>query len=199
MTAVRWLGLDPGDGGVDERHVEHRVLDLLDVLGLTADLVCTHTVDGPVRTAASARLTGRAGDVLSEVALVAALRAQWDGALVLDDGPDGAAVELGPAAFRAGARAAVWQARDGLAGRVVRFPGQDALGLDLPVGDVALVSAVEAVVPAVGDVTGDTVLRTSGYLRPRFEAGRLLLAVRPGPDGTVVPVEREHVHACAGH
>lgn len=199
MTGVRWLGLDPADGGVDERHVEHRVLDLLDVLGLTADLVCTHTVDGPIRTAASARLTGRTGDVLSEVALVAALRARWDGAAVLDDGPDGAAVELGPPAFRAGARAALAQARDGLAGRAVRFPGQDALGRDLPVGDVALVSAVQAVVPAVGDVTGDTLLRTAGYLRPRYEAGRLLLDVRPGPDGTVVPVEKEHVHACAGH
>ncbi len=199
-TGTLWLGLDPADGGVDERHVEHVVLDLLAELTVESDLVCTHVVTGD-RTCvtASARLTGRAGEPLAETTLLDALCERWPGAAVLEGPADEPAVEIGPRGARAGARAAVMQAREGLAGRAVRFPGQDALTGPLTVAEVPLVSAVALVVPAVGEVLPDTVLDPSGHVRPQFENGGLVLLVRPGPGGTVVPVEKRDEHACAGH
>ncbi|MGI8536777.1 MAG: hypothetical protein ACR2K2_09820 [Mycobacteriales bacterium] len=56
-----------------------------------------------------------------------------------------------------------------------------------------------AVLPAVGDVHPTTVLDPAGHVRPRLRDGQLVLVVRPGPGGTVVPVEKQHEHACAGH
>lgn len=222
-----WLGLDPGDGGIDDRHLEHAVLDLLDALALmpgvdaSADLVCTHVVEvaGSVRVAASARLPGRTGGALGQADLLAGLRAAWSGAAVLlgpiegdgaqgdgaegygaeGYGAEGAAVEIGPRQARDGAREAARQLQAGRAARAARFPGQEALTSPLPVSDVPLVCAVEAVVPVVGEATATTVLDPSGHVRPRLEGGRLLLDVRPGPGGTVVPMEKRTVHACAGH
>ncbi|MDQ3664680.1 MAG: hypothetical protein M3353_08500 [Actinomycetota bacterium] len=204
MTAtpdILWLGLDPADGGVDERHLEHQVLDLLAGLHVEADLVCTHVVvsQGLTCVAASVRLAGRAGEPLGETALLDALRERWSGAAVLEGPANEPSVETGPRDARTVARTAVAQARDGLAGRAVRFPGQEALGGPLPVADVPLVSTVTAAIPAVGELGPDTVLDPSGHVRPHFEQGRLVLLVRPGPAGTMVPVEKLNQHACAGH
>ncbi len=201
QPGMLWLGLDPADGGVDERHLEHQVLDLLVGLHIEADLVCTHVVTSQGRTcvAASARLTGRAAGPLGETALLDALRERWSGAAVLEGPADEPSVETGPRGARTGARTAVAQARDGLAGRAVRFPGQETLDGPLPVAAVPLVSAVTAVIPAVGELQPDTVLDPSGHVRPHFEEGRLVLLVRPGPAGIVIPVEKLNEHACAGH
>jgi len=202
VTEVLQLGLDPASGEADEREVEHQVQHLLRRLPVRTDLVCTHTVGGagePLRTAASVRLLGLEGDALDQVGLLTALVGLWGGAAVLADDSDGPAVEVGPSDFRSGARAAVAQARRGDGGRAVRFPGQDRLSEPLPVAEVPLVSSVHALLPAVGVLAADAVLDPCGYLRPRFMAGRLVLDVRPGPGGTVVPVERASVHACAGH
>lgn len=148
---------------------------------------------------ASARLPGRSGGVLDESGLLGRLAELWSGAAVLEGSGDEPAVEIGPRGARAGARLAVAQAREGRAGRAVRFPGQDALLAPLPVAEFPLVSAISAVLPAVGDVHPATVLDPAGHVRPRLRDGQLVLVVRPGPGGTVVPVEKQHEHACAGH
>ena len=195
-----WLGLDPGDGGADERHVEHVVLELVHALGLDADLVCTHTVavDGVVRKVASVRLPGGA-PALESHALLGDLQARWPGGAILEGSDDEAAVEVGPRPARAGARLGVAAARAGLEGRASRFPGQDALDGPMPVGDVHLISAIALVEPAVGNITADTVFDPAGYVRPTFRDGRLVLLVCPGPDGSVVPLDELENHACAGH
>jgi hypothetical protein len=203
MTEVLLLGLDPANGEADEREVEHEVEHLLRRLPVRTDLVCTHTVGGVfgevLRTAASVRLIDLEGDALSQGGLLDSLAGLWGGAAVLADDSDGPSVEIGPSAYRGGARAAVAQARRGDGGRAVRFPGQDRLTGPLPVREVPRLSWVDALVPAVGSLGPDAVLDPGGHLRPRFVAGRLVLDVRPGPGGTVVPVERASVHACSGH
>jgi hypothetical protein len=203
VTEVLLLGLDPASHEADEREVEHEVEHLLRRLPVRTDLVCTHTVGGAageaLRTAASVRLVGLDGDALDQAGLLTALAGLWGGAAVLADDSDGPSVEIGPSDFRSGARAAVEQARRGEGGRAVRFPGQDRLAAPLHVNEVPLVSSVHALLPAAGVLAPDAVLDPGGYLRPRFVAGRLVLDVRPGPGGTVVPVERASVHTCSGH
>lgn len=202
MSGSLWLGLDPADPQADERHVEHLVLDLLHTVQVEADLVLTHVVTAAgslPRNAASARLVGRAADVLEETTLARQLEVGWSGSSVLAGRSDGPVLETGPDEARAAARAALRQGRDGTAGRAVRFPGQDALHAPLPVSDVPLVSAVVEVLPVVGDVGAAAVLDTSGYVRPRLVDGRLVLHVVPGPGDTVVPVESLEVHVCGGH
>jgi len=195
-----WLGLDPVDSAVEERHLEHVVLDLLAALAVEADLVLTHVVRsaGAPRTAASVRLTGR-GDVLAESPLAALIVGQWSGAFVLEGSTDGPTLEHGPHDGRQAAGEAVAQGRSGESGRAALFPGQDALVAPLPVSDVPLVCAIAAVLPVVGQVDASTLLDPSGYVRPRFAGGRLLLEVVPGPGGVVVPAEQLEEHACAGH
>ncbi len=201
MTTGPWLGLVPADPACDARHLEHAVLDVLEALDLTADLVLTHVVRGEhgPRVAASARLTGRGDDVLDEVPLLRALAAAWTGPVLLAGEPDGPSLEAGQPEGRQAARQAVEQGRSGREGRAIRFPGQSSLTGPLPVADVGLVSAITAVLPAVGELAQDAVLDPCGHLRPTLVDGRLVLAVRQGPHGTVVPVEKLDEHACAGH
>lgn len=196
-----WLGLDPQDPHAEERHLEHLVLDLLQDLGLAAPLVLTHLVrtQGMPRTAASARLTGRRPSPLEEGPLLAELHRAWPGAFVLAGGQHDAVVERGSPAGRDGARAALSEGRTGAGGRAVRFPGQDALTAPLPVEDVPRVCAVADVVAVVGELAPGTVLDPCDHVRPRQVEGRLVLEVRPGPGGSVVPVEKREVHSCAGH
>lgn len=196
-----WLGLDPDDAHADARHLEHLVLELLAQVGLDADLVLTHVVRGPSapRAAATSRVPSGDEDVLARTSLLTALRRSWRGGFVLQGALDGPVVECGPEPARAGARAALALARSGAEGRAVRFAGQDALTGPLPVADLPLVSAITAVLPVVGAITDGAVLDPSGHVRPQLRDGVLVLPVRPGPGGTLVPVEKRDEHACAGH
>ncbi len=196
-----WLGLDPDDPDADARHLDHVVVELLERVGLDADLVLTHVVrgTGAPRCAATARVPSRDEDVLSRTGLLTALRATWHGAFVLQAALDGAVVECGPEAAREGARAALAQARGGSEGRAVRFAGQDALTGPLPVADLPMVSAIAGVSTVGGDAPRDAVLDPRGHVRPHLLDGVLVLSVRPGGGSTVIPSEKRDEHACAGH
>ena len=96
-----------------------------------------------------------------------------------------------------GAWVAVAAAAARTSGRLVHFPGEGALTGRLTVADVLAASVVDEVVVLGGAPhLPSTVLDTLGYVRPRLEAGRVRLLVQPGPNGTMVPFDREDTHDC---
>ncbi|MGP3970795.1 hypothetical protein [Streptomyces sp. 6N223] len=106
---------------------------------------------------------------------------------------------LGPAARRAGARAAALAGAARGEGRAVVFPGSAGLPAALTVGEllgrtaIARVEALGGVAPAA-----DAALDTRGHVRPEWQDGVLLLRLMPARGGSFVPFEIPDPHPCCG-
>ena len=96
---------------------------------------------------------------------------------------------------------AAGEAATGSRGRVVSFPGQDVVTGAVTVGDLVATTAVDAVVGLAGTVVGAVdVVDTAGWVRPRWNDGRLELLVERGAGGVLRPFEqRRQVACCASH
>ncbi|GII65911.1 hypothetical protein Skr01_59960 [Sphaerisporangium krabiense] len=196
------LGLDAGSRTVPE--AEHLLRHVLDSLELTdgaeapggpAGIVgCTHFV----RTA-----TG-----LPHVALSLDLGATAPGGPPrLPEPPDGLGAALGgrragPGALAEGAAlaAAEHAARSG--GRLVVYPGHEALTGTLTVAELLDRSAIErvAVLAHAGDPEPGTPVVTQGFVRPQWRDGRIVLLTMPAIGGALMPAEvPDPTPCCADH
>ena len=120
-----------------------------------------------------------------------------ESAVVLSAGGE---VRLGDGGHAGHAAAGARAHRDRRSGRLVRFPGSEALPAVLPLAELTERCAVEAVdLLGVADAPG-LVLRTRGHVRPLFRDGVLVLPVTAWDDGEVRPFERPAPRAwCADH
>jgi len=86
-------------------------------------------------------------------------------------------------------------------GRVVVFPGSAGLVGTLSVGHVITASAIDRVQVLAGhDAEHTTALVTRNFLRPRWDAGHLVLHVQPAAGATLVPFETPTpTPCCADH
>lgn len=175
-------------GGAGRHGAEDDALAALTAAGLEPDLVATHVLDGLslARTAVTARV---AAPVTAEQ--VAALAAAVGGAAVADGG-----LRAGDAA--AAALRALGEARERRGGRLVRFPGQDALTGDLAVADLLRLSDVDRVAGSGTRVAPDDVVATAGFVRPQARGGEVVLLVERVRGGRLRPLEVEHPHECCG-
>jgi hypothetical protein len=185
-----WIGVT--DGELDLPHLEHTLLEVGDRLELPVILATSHIVDAGIRqvagvlTVASLRV-----DVPRELWAWASAH---HGAAFIDDGVS--VFAFGRPEARAGAADAVARCKRRAEGRAIRFPGQD----DIPgVTTVELLIARTAIdrVEALGSIIGPgDVIETSGFVRPRFVSGELVLHVVPLTAGRFRPFEVEHPHRC---
>ncbi len=91
------------------------------------------------------------------------------------------------------AREALWGSR----GRVASFPGQASVVGTVPVARLLATTALDAVVGLAGTPVLDAdVVDTGGWVRPRWNGGRLELLVERAAGGVVRPVEQEAQIAC---
>ena len=82
--------------------------------------------------------------------------------------------------------------------RAVRFPGQDRLTGRHRAADITAWSEIDEVV-GIGVPAGpDALVDTLGFLRPTYQAGRLVLLVEPAAGGVLRPSEIEQPHQCCG-
>lgn len=91
--------------------------------------------------------------------------------------------------------------RERRSGRVVVFPGWRGLTGTLTVADAVDRSALDRVHVLGGGTAGpDTLLVTRDFVRPRWEAGELVLPVQPAVGGTLMPFETPNpTPCCADH
>jgi hypothetical protein len=172
---------------------EHLLADLLGAVDASGLIACTHLVDWPWRhEAVSAH--GPAPVLASLYA--AATRRDGVAAVLLD--ADGATTSAGPDDRRAGAAQAAAEHRGRAAGRAVHYPGQESLVGDVPVADVLAGTAIDAVLSSHGEYAATAVLRTGGFIRPRFEGGRLVLHVGHEDPELLMPWEVAEPTPCCG-
>ncbi len=170
------------------RHDSEQLLDAL--FGPAAGLVaCTHLVDTPWRHEALS-VEGPL-DLLRSIALPP------DVAAVLLDG-DRTVTAAGDPDRQAGAREAAVAHRTRTGGRAVWFPGQELLTGDVPVADVLARTAIDRVVSAHGPYDEAAVVVTGGYVRPRFEGGKLTLDVGHDVPARLIPWEVPNPTPCCG-
>lgn len=185
------LGVDEGSRRRDDaEHLLRRAVDTVLALdGTRVPLACTHLVRRPEPHWA-VTLEVDPGPVPAP-----ALRDRLAGLGAVCLAAPGRAAPTG-----GGEQEAVAQFLDG-GGRVVVFPGQDALEDVVSVDDVPELCAVERVVGIAGTPVDGRLLHTRGWVRPEREDGRLVLHVRPfGPAGDVAPFEvRDPTPCCAAH
>jgi hypothetical protein len=194
----RWIAVcgDTGASPAALAEVEHRLLDLGRRVGATE--VATHVVRsaGSGHHAGSLRIPASA----DLAATVAAWAVPGD-AVVLTGGGDGRGdVALGDPAHAEHAAGVARAHRGRTSGRLVRFPGQEALPDRFPLAELTARCGVEAVhLLGVAEEPG-LVLRTRGHVRPEFRDGVLVLVVNAWDDREVCPfeppVQRE---CCADH
>lgn len=82
--------------------------------------------------------------------------------------------------------------------RAVRFPGQDRLTGRHRAGDITAWSEIDEVVGIGVPVGPDATVDTQGFLRPTYQAGRLVLLVEPAAGALLRPSEIEQPHQCCG-
>lgn len=82
--------------------------------------------------------------------------------------------------------------------RAVRFPGQDRLTGRHRAGDITAWSEIDEVVGIGVPVGPYATVDTHGFLRPTYQAGRLVLLVEPAAGGLLRPSEIEQPHQCCG-
>ncbi|MGY1782352.1 hypothetical protein [Geodermatophilus sp. SYSU D01036] len=187
-----WVALcgDTGSSWSALAEVEHRLLDLGRRVGATE--VATHVVRsaegghhaGTLRAPRSAGLADAVAGWVSPGETV-----------VLADA-DGE-VRLGGDARHGDHAAGVARAhRDRASGRLVRFPGQEALPDRFPLAELTARCTIEAVdLLGVTDAP-DLVLRTRGHVRPEYRDGVLVLTVNAWDDREVCPFESPTPRAC---
>ena len=186
-TATWWAAV-PAPDLVGDTHLLAAVDGALAGSGVEADLVGVHedrvapTSQTDVRIGVSLRLTEEPPDPAATRAALA--RALSGPVLTAEDPGEDAA---------APARTALAQVGSGEAGRAVRFPGSVGLTGRVTVADLVGGTAIEEVRGLFGPVAGTDVLDTgpNGFLRPRWEGGRLVLLVEPTVGGVLKPFEIE--------
>jgi hypothetical protein len=186
----RWWAGVPGDDVRPDAHLLAAVDRALAGSGAAAELVCTS-----VDRSAAALGTGVAVRLTAEPTDPAATRTALAGALggpVVVDGDPGGDEAAAPAV------AALRTVRDGLGGRCVRFPGQDAVTGRLPAAELLAATAIDELVGVGVAVTPDAVVDTLGFLRPQFAGGRLTLMVEQAAGGVLQPFEVQFPHECCG-
>jgi hypothetical protein len=82
--------------------------------------------------------------------------------------------------------------------RAVRFPGQERLTGVHPVTEITALSEIDEVVGIGVPVGPDSRVDTLGFLRPTYQAGRLVLLVEPAAGGVLRPSEIAQPHQCCG-
>lgn len=197
MADISWIGvaLGPTAGVGSPAHLDARILAALDASGLDTDLVCTHfDHTGPV---AIVTMSARVRGAVTAPALDMLARALDGTALAV--GPTGEhTVNHAGAALVEAARQALRAARDGLAGRCARFPGQASFTGRHPAARIVADSAIDRVVGIGVPVAEAAVIDTRGFLRPIFDQRHLTLLVEPAAGGVFRPIEMEHPHECCG-
>jgi hypothetical protein len=98
----------------------------------------------------------------------------------------------GPELAVLGAWVAVTRIARGASGRVVVWPGAAALDGPLTVGQALAQGHIAAVEVVGGAPAGpDEIVDPLGFVRPRWRPAGCVLQVQRGPDGLLVPFERE--------
>jgi hypothetical protein len=110
-------------------------------------------------------------------------------------------VGAGPVSSPAELRGAADLAVAGRSGRAVVFPGVEHLTGALTVAAVLAASAIDEIRVLGGEHPDpSTVLETGDFVRPQFQAGRLILTAMPAAGGRLVPFESRHpTPCCAAH
>ncbi len=105
-------------------------------------------------------------------------------------------VGVGAPALQASAERAAAAHRDRSSGRVVHFPGGETLTGTVTVADVLATLIDRVVALGGGQVAPDSLLVTRDFLRPRWDAGELVLHVQQAVGGTWVPFETPNPTPC---
>lgn len=185
----RWWAGALRDDVLPDAHLLAAVDEALEASGTSAELVCTsvHRSSGAPRPGVAMRL---AGEPVDATATRSALERTLGGAVITDeqegDPPDAVASVV------------LQAAREGSAGRVVRFPGQEQAQGRLPVSELIAGTAIDEVVGVGVQVIPTAVLDTRGFLRPQWSGGRLTLLVEQAAGGVLQPFEIEDPHECCG-
>ncbi|MFC7385265.1 hypothetical protein [Sphaerisporangium rhizosphaerae] len=193
------LGLDAGSRTVAE--AEHLLHEMAESLGLPAGTVgCTHFVrtTGLAHVACSLSIpaaTGKeAGAAPAGGVDLGALPAHLGAAL--------GDARTGPGDLAEGAALAAAAHAAGSSGRLVLFPGRDALTGTLTTAEVLARSAVERVVVLgrTEDPAPDAPLATNDFVRPQWRDGRIVLLAMPAAGGMLMPAEVPNpTPCCADH
>lgn len=121
-------------------------------------------------------------------------------ALSVADGAAGAVrigeFGVGAPALQASAQRAAAAHRDRSSGRVVHFPGSETLTGTVFIADVLATLIDRVVALGGGHTVSDSLLVTRNFLRPRWDAGELVLHVQQAAGGTWVPFETPNPTAC---
>lgn len=167
-----------------------------------ASVVATHEVRlEPAHTAVSVSVRTAETPGLAKVrALVDALaRLVPDEGAVVATGPglqDGVARGTDPVALAA-AWVAVTTAATRSSGRLVHYPGADAVRGRMPVEQLLECSAIDEVVVVGGSLhDGGTIVDTREFVRPMLVQGRVRLLVQPAANGVMVPFEKQNPTRC---
>ncbi|MET8146120.1 hypothetical protein ABZU32_37935 [Sphaerisporangium sp. NPDC005288] len=217
------LGLDAGSRTVAE--AEHLLHEMAESLGLPAGTVgCTHFVrtTGLAHVACSLSVptaTGRDADTASAggAGTAPAGGTRTDSADGAGAAPAGVVdlgalpahlgaalgdARTGPGDLAEGAALAAAAHAAGSSGRLVLFPGRDALTGTLTTAEVLARSAVERVVVLgrTEDPAPDAPLATNDFVRPQWRDGRIVLLAMPAAGGMLMPAEVPNpTPCCADH
>jgi hypothetical protein len=187
--------------GLDLRHTHERAADAA-LLTLARRLPADAAADCWLATHWAG--SGDDAHIALSVELAGRHLDQAEAVLTSTDGPAGRCAgdrAEGPADLVDGARAAQAAHAARRSGRLVRFPGSDALTGRLTVAELVERSAVDRVrVLAAGDAGPGEVVVTREHVRPAWSDGELVLLVQPAVGGTLVPFESpDPTPCCADH
>ncbi len=80
----------------------------------------------------------------------------------------------------------------------MHYPGQETLVGDVPVTEVVAGTAIDAVTSTHGAYAAGAMLRTGGFVRPRYEDGALVLHVGHEDPTLLMPWEIAEPIPCCG-
>ncbi len=196
-TATLVVAVDAGtpDNAAAE-HLLHEVDGLLAAVGDPSDLATTHVVRRPpAHTAVVLAWEGEESPDPGTVVRLLADALPGAGVVVR---PGGATA--GPDDLVSGAAAALDEHLRRSAGRLVRFPGQEALDRRLTAAEVVALTCVDAVEGLAGtDVGPGTVVDLSDFVRPAWHDGRCVVLVQLSQQGLVPFEVRHQVPCCSSH
>ena len=180
-------------------HVVHLLDDVLPA-GDPSYVASTHVVEteaGGRRLAVAASWSAVAPPGLV-AGLVSALGTEVG--ILLEGSADRATRQAGPTDAVAGARAAAAEHRSRTTGRLARYPGRDAIERRLTAGEVVRRSAVDSVEGLAGtDVGDDAEVDLTGWARPAWREGRVVLLVQPARHALVPFEARDQIPCCSSH
>jgi hypothetical protein len=179
-------GLSAGHASVKE--AEHWVHEIVSGLGPIPGLIaCTHLVVEPYRHVA---VSVRVPDTLADLPAVSA---------AAELSAVAAELSAGAAELSVGAAAAAEEHRTGRAGRLVVYPGVDALVGVMTIGDLLTSSAIERVVvlgSARSIAAPGQEIDTRDWVRPQWIDGQVTLLAQPAIGDRLVPFEDPDPRPC---